>query len=227
MRRDLGHARLRTIVARGTVALPMQDIAATCRCLPLLPLLHLEEFMRRFAIPIIASIALLYGCAPASPSSSAPPPVRVLAVDSDGTVIRRASDDKARLEFAAPMDKVWSALVLAYSELGIQPTVSARAEGHYGNTGFVMPKRVGTRPIGDFFQCGSGMAGPYVDAGRLTANVLTSIRSASDGSTTGTTRVTGTLRRNEGASADPIVCASTGAIEEHIRKSIVRRLGET
>ena len=183
--------------------------------------------MRRSRAPLVACIALLAGCAPASPSSSAPPPVRVLAVDSDGTVIRRSSDDKARLTFAAPVDKVWSALVLAYAELGIQPTVAARAEGRYGNTGFIMPKRIGKRPIGDFFQCGSGMAGPYVDAGRLTANVLTSIQSTSNGSTIGTTHVSGSLRRNEGASADPIICASTGAIEEQIRKSIERRLGAT
>ena len=183
--------------------------------------------MRRSRAPLVACIALLAGCAPASPSASTPSPVRVLAVDSDGTVIRRsASDENARLTFAAPMDKVWSALMLAYAELGIQPTVAARAEGRYGNTGFIMPKRIGTRPIGDFFQCGSGMAGPYVDAGRLTANVMTAIQSTSEGRTLGTTHVSGSLRRNEGASADPIICASTGAIEEQIRKSIERRLGE-
>ena len=184
--------------------------------------------MRRSCTALVAAIALLAGCAPASPSASTPAPVRVLAVDNDGTVIRRSAfDENARLAFAAPMDKVWSALVLAYADLGIQPTVSARAEGRYGNAGFIMPRRVGTRPIGDFFQCGSGMAGPYVDAGRLTANVMTAIQSTSDGSTVGMTHVSGSLRRNEGASADPIVCASTGAIEEHIRKSIVRRLGAT
>ena len=183
--------------------------------------------MRHSRAPLFACIALLAGCAPASPSASTPSPVRVLAVDSDGTVIRRsASDENARLTFAAPMDKVWSALMLAYAELGIQPTVAARAEGRYGNTGFIMPKRIGTRPIGDFFQCGSGMAGPYVDAGRLTANVMTAIQSTSEGSTIGMTHVSGSLRRNEGASADPLVCASTGAIEEQIRKSIERRLGE-
>ncbi|MCY7379156.1 MAG: hypothetical protein LH467_07430 [Gemmatimonadaceae bacterium] len=70
-------------------------------------------------------------------------------------------------------------------------------------------------------------AGPYVDDGRLTANVMTAIQSTPDGSTIGMTHVSGSLRRNEGASADPIVCASTGAIEEHIRKSIERRLGAT
>ncbi len=183
--------------------------------------------MRRSRAPLVGYLAFLAGCAPATSSSSAPPPVRVLAVDSDGTVIRRSSDDKARVVFAAPMDKVWPAMVLAYAELGIQPTVSARAEGRYGNEGFIMPKRVGTRPIGDFFQCGSGMAGPYVDAGRLTANVLTTIQSTPDGNTIGATYVSGSLRRNEGASADPIVCASTGAIEEQIRKSIERRLGAT
>ena len=182
--------------------------------------------MRHVRGPLVACIALFAACAPASPSASTPAPVRVLAVDSDGTVIRRSSDDNARLTFAAPVDKVWAALVLAYAELGIAPTVSARAEGRFGNAGFIMPKRVGKRPIGDFFQCGSGMAGPYVDAGRLTANVMTAVQSTPDGSTIGTTHVSGSLRRNEGASADPIICASTGAIEEQIRKSIERRLGE-
>jgi len=80
------------------------------------------------------------------------------------------------------------------------------------------------RPIAQFFDCGSTLTGPMVDAGRVTAVVVTTLSPLPDGTTSASTRVTGTLRRNDGASGDPIVCSSTGAIEEHLRTATEKRL---
>ena len=177
--------------------------------------------------PLVALVSLLTAAAACGPTVPATPaPDRVLAVDANGDVIRRSTaDEHARATIAAPVDKVWPALVLAYAELGIEPAIADRATGRYGNANFPAPRRINGRPLGEFFNCGSGLTGPNIDTGRLTANVVTTVSPGSEaGTTLASTYATGTLRRNDGTSADPMVCASTGALEESLRRSIERRL---
>lgn len=177
---------------------------------------------------LLAVLPLLVAAAACAPTAAPPPPApdRVLAVDANGDVIRRSTaDEHSRVTVAAPIDKVWPALVLAYADLGIEPAIADRAAGRYGNANFPAPRRLNGRPLAQFYNCGSGLTGSNIDNGRLTANVVTSLQPGSDaGSTVVTTYVTGTLRRNDGTSTDPIVCASTGAIEESLRQGIERRV---
>ena len=171
------------------------------------------------------SPALLFALACAPTATPAPAPERILVVDSNGQPVRRSTaDENARVSFKASMDKVWPALILSYADLAIEPSVADRAAGRYGNGGFIAPRRLGGRPLAEFLSCGSGLTGPYIDSGRLTANVVTTVQPAPDGTTTAVTYATGTLRRNDGTSTDPIVCASTGALEEQLRRGIEARL---
>jgi hypothetical protein len=163
-------------------------------------------------------------CATSAPSP-APSPDRILVVDRDGTVVRQSTaDENARAVVAAPMAQVWPAVLLAYADLGIEPTVSDRATGRYGNAGFVAPRRIMGRPLAEFFHCGSGMTGPLIDMGRLTANVVSALGEDGAGGTVVVTHVSATLRRNDGTSTDPINCSSTGALEEYIRQSTQKRV---
>ena len=181
--------------------------------------------MSRSRMHLALCPALLSALACAPTATPAPAPDRVLVVDTNGQVIRRSTgDENARASFKAPMDKVWPALVLSYADLRIEPSVADRAAGRYGNGSFLAPRRLAGRPLADFFNCGSGLTGPYIESGRLTANVVTAVQPAADGTTTAVTYATGTLRRNDGASSDPIVCASTGALEELLRRGIEARL---
>lgn len=181
--------------------------------------------MSRSRVRLALAPALLVALACAPASTPAPAPERVLIVDSNGQQIRRSTaDENARASFKAPMDKVWPALVLSYADLGIEPTIADRGAGRYGSAGFVAPRRLAGRPLAEFFSCGSGLTGPYIDSGRLTANVITTVQSAPDGTTSAMTFASGTLRRYEGTSTDPIVCASTGALEEQLRRGIEARL---
>jgi hypothetical protein len=179
--------------------------------------------------PLALLLALLAAagttaCATAAPSP-APSPDRILVVDRDGTVVRQSTaDENARAVIAAPLAQVWPAILLAYSDLGIEPTVSDRAAGRYGNAGFVAPRRIMGRPLGEFFHCGSGMTGPLIDMGRLYANVVSALADDGAGGTVVVTHVSGTLRRNDGTSTDPINCSSTGALEEYIRQSTQKRV---
>jgi hypothetical protein len=177
------------------------------------------------AFALVPALLLGAACAPAA-TPATPAPDRILAVDANGTVIRRSTaDENARVTIAAPIDKVWPALVLAYADLGIDPSVADRGAGRYGNGNFTAPRRINGRPLGEFYNCGSGLTGPYIENGRLTANVVTTVQPGPNaGTTLASTYASGTLRRNDGTSTDPIVCASTGALEEALRLAIERRL---
>ena len=180
--------------------------------------------MRRLAA-LAPALLFAAACAPAA-TPATPAPDRILAVDTDGRVIRRSTaDENARATIAAPIDKVWPALVLAYADMGIDPSVADRGAGRYGNGNFLAPKRIAGRNLGEFFNCGSGLTGPYIENGRLTANVVTTVQAGPDGTTTlASTYASGTLRRNDGTSTDPIVCSSTGALEEALRRGIEKRV---
>ena len=178
---------------------------------------------RRF-LTIAPAVLLVEGCTPTNTPRVELAPDRVLVVDSDGTVIRRSTgDERARVKFAEPMDRVRRALVVSYADAGISLSIADSATGQYGNAGFVVPRRVMGRPIGQFFDCGSGLTGPLVEAGRVTGVVVTTLSAQPDGATA-STFVAGTLRRSDGSSTDPIVCSSTGAMEEHLRIATQRRL---
>ena len=159
-------------------------------------------------------------CATSTPSP-APAPERIVVVNQDGSVVRQStSDENSRATYKAPTAQVWPALVLAYTTLGIQPTANDRASGQYGNAGFVVPRRIAGRPIGDFFSCGMGMTGPRIDSGRVYGNVMSVLSDDGAGGSIVITHVSATLRPNAGNASDPITCASTGALEELLQKNV-------
>ena len=182
--------------------------------------------MRSPALRLALLLALLGAAACASAGSSpAPAADRVLVVDTDGTVVRQSTaDENSKTMYKAPPAQVWPALVLAYTTLGIQPTTNDRAAGQYGNAGFIVPRRIAGRPIGDFFSCGMGMTGPRIDTGRVLGNVMSVVTGDGAGGSVVVTHVSAMLRPNTGNASDPIVCASTGALEALLNKNIQQTL---
>ena len=166
---------------------------------------------------LLAVLFLGSGCAPSVAPASDPTPERVLVVGPDGREIRQSTGaERSRVTFPASMDKTWRALVLSYAAAGIEPTISDPAAGRYGSDAYAVPRQVMGRPIGQFFECGSSLTGATVNAGRVTAVVVTTLSPLPDGTTGATTRVTGTVRRSDGSSGEPIQCSSTGALEEYL-----------
>jgi hypothetical protein len=182
--------------------------------------------MRRQPLELTAAAALLLGAACGPVTHSPEPPVeRVLAVNADGSVIRQSTAyENATITFAAPLDRVWPALQLSYADLDIQPTISDRPAGRYGNEGFVAPRRMLDRSLGEFFTCGSGLGGPLIDQGRLYIYMVTTLSPAAAGATNAGTHVTARLMRNEGTSGEPLRCSSTGQLEETLRLRIEQHL---
>ena len=148
---------------------------------------------------------------------------RVLASEA-GNLIKQTVNESTRSVLPAPPARVWGALVAAYGQLGISPTVADRAGGLYGNRAFVFSARLNDRPSSDFFSCGSGLGGVFGSTGRLTADVQSRISPQGEGSTVLLTHVSGRFRSNEGTSTSPITCESTGEIEQFLLREIKRML---
>jgi hypothetical protein len=184
--------------------------------------------MRRSRVSFILAPALLLaaGCASSGTSSHDPAPDRIVAVDDRGVVIRQSTDDQfTNATYAAPRDKVWHALLAAYAEAGIEPSLSDQAAGRYGNTAFAVPRRVMNRPISQFFNCGDGSTGRLVDNGQVTALIVTTLKSLPDGTTSALTQVKASLRRTDSAMGKLLNCSSSGALEEFVGTSIRKQLG--
>jgi len=177
----------------------------------------------RLTVALLA-LSSVMACAHATPSP-APAPDRVLVVDTDGSVVHQSTaDENSRTTYAAPPAKVWLALVQAYTTLGILPTTNDRASGQYGNAGFIVPRRIAGRPISEFFSCGSTIAGPRIESGRVYGNVMSVLSDNGAGSSTVMTHVGATIRMNAGSASDPINCSSTGALELLLQKNIQRAI---
>jgi hypothetical protein len=176
--------------------------------------------------PILLVLLASAACATAAP----PPPAgdRILVVDSNGNSVRQSTaDEYSRASFAAPVPRVWSAVMLAYADLGIEPSIIDRASGRYGNAGFVAPRRLLGKRLSEFFSCGSGLTGPLIETGRLYGNVVSTVSDDGKGGSVVSTHVSGSLSRNDGTSTSPINCGSTGAFEEYIRHSVETRLASS
>jgi hypothetical protein len=173
------------------------------------------------------AVLLLAGCGSATHSPE-PAPERVLTVNADGRVVRQSTSyETEATAFAAPIDRVWTALQAGYATLGIPPTVADRGAGKYGNEGFIAPRRMLEHSLGEYFTCGTGLGGPLIDQGRLYVYMVTTLTPAPGGGTTGATHLTARLQRNEGTSAEPIRCGSTGQLEEALRKQVEKQLATT
>ncbi len=171
---------------------------------------------------------IVSACAPATHGAGSSPAERVLVTDTYGTVTRQSAlSDRANATFAAPLAKVWPTLAAAYLDIGLDANFADQASGRYGVRGYAFPKSLKGERIGSYFSCGQSITGSLVDAGRVTAEVMTSLSATDDGQTHAVIYVSGSLRRNDGNSSDPIACSSTGKLEEAIRTSIERRLASS
>ena len=71
------------------------------------------------------------------------------------------------------------------------------------------------------------LGGPLIDQGRLYVYMVTTLTPAAGGATNGATHLTARLQRNEGTSAEPIRCGSTGQLEEALRQQVEKQLAAT
>ncbi len=167
------------------------------------------------------ALAWLTACASASSVPSGTPTDRILVVEN-GNVLRSSTDENDRAIIPAPVARVWPALVRAYADLGISPTVDDEADGRYGNAGFVL-KTLKGRPATDYFSCGSGLTGALTGSGRVIVNMVSQLGAAPANETAIVTHVSAKFRSNDGASSTPLDCGSTGMLEKLLLNAVTLR----
>jgi hypothetical protein len=180
---------------------------------------------RSSTVALAITVLLASGCASTTSSGPAMAADRIILTTADGTVLRQSANPNAHMTFAAAPARVWAAVQGSYVDLGIAANTADRSAWRYGVMGYTVPRRVNGAGIASLFSCGSSMTGPLVDQGRLTADVVTTLTPSADSTATdATVYVDGVLRKSDGASSDPMNCASTGRLEEMLRTTISKRL---
>jgi hypothetical protein len=174
----------------------------------------MRHFVARL-LPLVLSLAAACGTAT---QGGLPPADRVIDRNEDGFLVRQGTgDERAQLNLQASFDRAWVALGQAYALLGVPATTADKPSGQFGNGGFVMPREFNGKRAGAYFRCGNDLAGPLVERGRLVVLMMTQLVPATPTETRGVTNVSAKLTRFEGTSGAPIVCSSTGALEEELR----------
>lgn len=179
--------------------------------------------------PIAALVlALAAACSPATAARGTRPsgPTTVIPT-GDGAYVNIAAETRgSSIRLAAAPQQVWRALPAAYAEFGIPVGTVDEPSLTYGNQRFAANRRLGDVSLAELFRCGNTATGaPIATAYRLRILVLTRLQAVSDGQTEVATTAQATATSNAGASADPVVCASTGALEERIAVEIRARVG--
>jgi hypothetical protein len=178
----------------------------------------------------ILGLILLCGCASASrPASEPSSNDRILGVNNQtGEVLHtQASVGPVASSIHAPFSTVWAALPEVYNSLAIELTVIDQPSGTVGNRSFVRTRTLGGKRMSAYFDCGSSMTGMRADEGRMTITAVSRVTDVANGETSLATTVSAVVQTNEGASAQNIPCASSGALEETIRSGVARRTGGT
>jgi hypothetical protein len=167
---------------------------------------------------IVLSVSALVGCA--SPNtgavSSAPGPDVRMRMPQGTTVLSvGASVVQGVANLESPIDRVWSAMSLAYDSLSIPLTVIDATSHTIGNQGLNAHRRIGKTRIGEYLNCGSGEGGPSADIYDINLSVVSKLQPNSTGGTTITTTVDGNAKPAS-YSGDYIKCATTGGLEQRL-----------
>lgn len=172
-----------------------------------------------------------FGCATTSSSSGTTPTEnqRVLVADEShsGRIITTSADPSGvESVVAAPMDKVWDALLASYKDLGIEVLSINRPIGELGNRNFRMPSNVNRQPRSRYFNCGMDpLSGPQANVYPIDASMLSVIKADTAGTTRIETRLTGSARKT-GVNADPLYCATTGSLELFLADDVRKHLAQ-
>jgi hypothetical protein len=186
---------------------------------------------RRRLIAALCAMSAV-GCATTSSSNGTTPVEnqRVLVADEshEGGRIITTSADLTGVEavVAAPMDKVWDALLAAYKDLGIEVLSMNRPIGELGNRNFRMPSNISRQPRSRYFNCGiDPLSGPQANVYPIDASMLTVMKADTSGTTRLETRLTGSARKT-GVNADPLYCATTGNLELVLADAVRKHLAQ-
>lgn len=178
--------------------------------------------------PMFVPLAL--ACSAACASSGKPdsgiamPSDRIVASDNQ-VVIRTSVPPNARVTLPVPAARAFDVLKAVYEELGIPAGIYDAANRRIGNTNFWKTRKLGTSTISAYLHCGESLTGNIADSYRIYFSVMSEVRSDGNDTSELETAVTAYARNMEGTSSDPIVCGTTGQLEDRIQKGVLTKVG--
>lgn len=152
--------------------------------------------------------------------------MRTLAVDQSGATIQTNNATVDRTNFKASPDELFRVTLLAFSDVGVDPTIIDAQHKRIGNPGFIRTRTLGAVALSRYLECGTNMSGVKADNDRITLAVEANIEE--DGTRDSAMRilVSATAKSMMGSSTAAVDCASTGKLEQALRNAVALRLAK-
>ena len=171
----------------------------------------------------IVLLPIMLGCASGGgPAKPAPPPQ---IIEVPGGAAMRVEGQALTFggTIAAPVDSAWKAVIGVYQDLGIEPSIFITDARTIGNQSLKIRRLLGGVPLSRYLNCGAGTGvGPNADYYNIEMSVMTTLSANTSAATVVQTRVEATAKPLSVAS-NPVVCTSTGALEQRIVKMLQER----
>ena len=146
-------------------------------------------------------------------------------VDANRNVYR-ATDTGVKIDFRAPRDAAWRALVAAYGDVGITPEIADSGSGVVARRKIPMRRVYNGVRTSVLFSCGETAAGgSLADNGQVVASATSQVTVIDALTTRVSTIVDAYVIPDGGTSSNTLHCGSTGEIETRLHKAIGTRLG--
>lgn len=146
-------------------------------------------------------------------------------VDANRNVYR-ATDTGVKIDFRAPRDAAWRALVAAYGDVGLAPAVTDSSSGVVERLKIPMRRVYNGVRTSILFSCGETAAGgSQADNGQVVASASSQVTVIDAQTTRVSTIVDAYVIPDGGTSSNTLHCGSTGEIETRLHKAIGARLG--
>lgn len=173
--------------------------------------------------PAIFLLPILLACASSGGGPASPPPAPQV-IQAPGAVLRvEGQAVVAGGTVAAPIDTAWKAAVKVYQELGIEPSILITDEHTIGNQSLKVRRVLGGVRLSRYLECGAGTGvGPNADYYNVEMSVMTYLSANTDAATDVRTRIDATATPLS-VGSNPVVCHSTGILEQRIVKMIQER----
>ena len=171
-----------------------------------------------------AACLALNGCASSRGAQiEAPPSGRAVMLMTTETVTTLEAAKPATVSgsVAKPKAEVWNLAKQVLADYNVQMTVEDVTRGWLGNGEFYKTREFAGKRMTDLFNCGMGMTGPNAASYRIYMSLMISVAdNAPRGSLVGVTVAASARDMNSGATADRVICGSSGQLEKLVLSRI-------
>ena len=119
----------------------------------------------------------------------------------------------------SPMD-IFKKTGEAYKALKIPTNLADSSAGQFGNSGFTQNGSLAGRRMSSWIRCGEGITGPNADSWRVSIAILSAVERVAKDRTRLRTVVVASARNMAGGSSAPILCSTSGQLEEAINLKV-------